>query len=162
MVIARNSNNEVQIELHPNRSATWRQTKLLISLMAVFVGFIALGWAMVGIWIVLPFAGLEVGLLAFLMYRVSHFTYQHQHIEIKPHHIQVMLKKRQSPIMLSRERCHVEYDHPTNSWRLPVIRLIDHRSFVEIGEFLNLDDKQKLKRTLEQAGLITCQRQWWR
>lgn len=162
MVIASKSENEVRIELHPNRSATWQQTKLLIALMAVFVGFIALGWAMVGIWIVLPFAGLEVGLLAFLMYRVSHFTYQRQHIDIKPRRIRVMVEKRQSPIVLSREHCHVEYDDPTDNWRLPVIRLIDHRRFVEIGEFLNLDDKRKLKNTLEQAGLITCQRQWWR
>lgn len=162
MVIASRSENETRIELHPNRSATWQQTKLLIGLMAVFVGVIALGWAMVGFWIVLPFAGLEVGLLTYLMYRVSYCTYQRQRIEIKQRRIQVSLKKQQSPIVLSRAHCHVEYDDPTNSWRLPVIRLIDHRRFVEIGEFLNLDDKRKLKDTLEQAGLITCQRQWWR
>lgn len=162
MVIARQRDEEVWIELHPNRSATWQQTKLLIGLMAAFVGIIALGWALAGVWVILPFAGLEAGLLAFLLYRVSCRTYQQQHINITAKQVRVSLRRQHAPIHLDRSLCHVEFDDPHDNWHLPVIRLIDHQHFIEIGEFLNLDDRKKLKRTLEQAGLITCRRQWWR
>jgi hypothetical protein len=32
---------------------------------------------------------------------------------------------------------------------------------VEIGDFLNLEDRELLKNELEQAGLIVCRNKWW-
>lgn len=161
MVISRVRADAVNIELHPNRSATWHQTKLLIALLAVFVGIIALGWAFVGVWVILPFAGLEVGLLAFMMYRVSHFTYQTQCIDITTRCIFVSSSPKEPTVELNRACCHVEFEH-ANTWQLPTIHLVDQHNLIEIGQFLNLEDKQKLRHTLERAGLMTCQRQWWR
>ncbi|MEI8650648.1 DUF2244 domain-containing protein [Paraglaciecola sp. Hal342] len=39
---------------------------------------IALARAFVGAWLILPFAGIEVGWLWYISYRVSLFTYQQQ------------------------------------------------------------------------------------
>ncbi|GGW94786.1 DUF2244 domain-containing protein [Alteromonas halophila] len=162
MVVAKTRADRTQIVLHPNRSATWSQTKHLIAFMALVVGVIAAGWAFAGVWIILPFAGLEVSLLAYLMYRVSCFTYQHQYIDVLPNEIRVVLTARAPPVRLRRQHCHIQFDDPGNSWQLPVIKLSDDNTHVEVGVFLNRDDKHKLKDLLEGAGLLTCSAQWWR
>ena len=76
------SSPDTVIRLLPNRSATWANTKLLMAAMIFFVMVIALAWAFVGAWVILPFAGFEVGLFALLMYKVSRFTYSKQIITI--------------------------------------------------------------------------------
>lgn len=58
------------ITLSPNQSASWKETKTMITCMVILVMVIALGWTLSGAWIILPFAGLEVGLFAYFMYRV--------------------------------------------------------------------------------------------
>ncbi|MEL7289923.1 MAG: DUF2244 domain-containing protein, partial [Pseudomonadota bacterium] len=55
--------HQVQLHLSPNRSATWQQTKHLIAAFALFISSIAIAWSLAGAWVILPFAGLEVGLL---------------------------------------------------------------------------------------------------
>lgn len=44
-------------------------------------------WAFVGTWAVLPFSGLEAGLVAWLMYRVCQATYQRQVITCSPQQV---------------------------------------------------------------------------
>ena len=78
MVKLKHKHESVILTLQPNRSANWQQNKIIIMVMAAFVMSIAIAWSAVGVWIVLPFAGFEVGLLAFLMHRVSYSTYQKQ------------------------------------------------------------------------------------
>lgn len=80
---------QVQLHLSPNRSATWQQTKYLIAVFALFISTIAIAWAIVGAWVILPFAGAEVGLLAFIMYMVSKATYQWQTLLISQQSITV-------------------------------------------------------------------------
>jgi len=50
--------------------------------MVLFVMSIAIGWTMAGAWIILPFAGLEVGLFAFFMYRICRQGFAQQIITI--------------------------------------------------------------------------------
>ncbi|MEW9799138.1 DUF2244 domain-containing protein [Alteromonas sp. CYL-A6] len=162
MVRVESDNACTCIILHPNRSATWRDTKLLLTAMAVFVGVIAVGWLFVGVWMILPFAGFEVGLLALLMYRVSRYTYRSQHIQICPQSVHVTTHHRIPALQFQRPSCHIEFDDPAHDWHLPVIRIVDGPKIVEVGEFLNLDDRQQLKYELEQLGLIVCRRHWWK
>ena len=82
MVKLKHKHDSVTLTLQPNRSANWRQNKIIFMVMTAFVMIIAIAWSVVGVWVILPFAGFEVGLLAFLMYRVSYFTYQKQIITI--------------------------------------------------------------------------------
>ena len=76
-----------RLRLTPNRSASWQDTKWLMLIFAVAVFTIAIGWAVVGVWIILPFAGVEVVLLIFIMYQVSRSTYRWETIDIAPHTI---------------------------------------------------------------------------
>ena len=73
----------IQIILKPNRSLTWRQSLLVMCALGGFCLSIAIVWTFVGAWLILPFAGIEVGLLALVMYLVSCSTYDKQ-VLIRP------------------------------------------------------------------------------
>jgi uncharacterized membrane protein len=163
MVITTQNNNSTIIILSPNRSATWLQTKWVIAIMVFVVMTIAIAWTFVGAWIVLPFAGLEVGLFAYLMYRVSVYTHTQQIIYISPTkvNIEVGHRKKQTLATMSRAQLDVFYSESENNWELPRIALCTKEQKLEVGDFLNLDDRKKLKDALQSAGFIICRNKWW-
>lgn len=163
MVVTETQINDTVITLTPNRSATWQHTKIMICIMVAVVMIIALAWTFMGAWVVLPFAGLEVGLFAFLMYKVSKFTYSQQVIRVAPHKVTIEwgIQKVEERHEFSRDNLYVYYWEADEGWHLPRISLSQAHNKVEIGSFLNLDDREKLKTQLEQAGLIVCRNKWW-
>lgn len=163
MVVTQQQDAQTVITLSPNRSATWRQTKWVIGLMVIFVMIIALAWTFVGAWIVLPFAGFEVGLFALLMYKVSRFTYSQQIITINKDKVIVEMgvMKRLSRVEVPRFDTDFYYSETENNWELPKIAICHKKSKLLIGDFLNLDDREILKEALESAGIIMLRNRWW-
>ncbi len=163
MITSKRYADQWQIVLKPNRSATWAQSKLFIGIMAIPIAIIGVGWSIVGGWVILPFAGLEIGLLAFLMLKVSHQTYQEQIIIISKESISVQTGFRKKfKQTVARNGCHVLYSETENDWQLPVISVISDKVEITLGQFLNLTDRQLLKLELQRAGLVICRPQWWR
>lgn len=146
MVKVRHLPKATQITLLPNRSLSWRQTLLV---MVVFGGFclsIALVWAFVGAWLILPFAGLEVGLLVFVMYLVSRSTYQKQILIINQEHISFQSAKSRDnqPALFQRHSVGLltyQVYHPED---VKELYLVQGTVKQRIGEFLNLDDQKEL------------------
>ncbi len=163
MIVKAQNNDNMLITLSPNRSATWQQTKWVIIIMVTFVMFIAILWSFLGVWLVLPFAGLEVGLFAFLMYRVSLFTYSRQIIDINSENITVTLgsRKQKRTVVFQRQQLDIYYYETNNNWELPKIMLCNKNTKILVGDFLNLADRVKLKVCLEDAGLLVCKNKWW-
>lgn len=163
MVVTKQDKDHTVITLSPNRSATWQQTKWVIAVMVCFVMIIAIAWTFVGAWLVLPFAGLEVGLFAFLMYKVSVFTYSNEVIDINNDvvNIQTGYKRQQKTQTIPRAYLDVYYSETENNWELPKIALCHKHERILVGEFLNLEDRVKLKGVLENEGFIICKNKWW-
>ncbi len=64
--------NEIQrLVITANRSMSWHENKRILVFMFCVNMAIALSWAAMGAWMVLPFAGLEIALVGFGMYYVS-------------------------------------------------------------------------------------------
>lgn len=151
------------IVLTPNRSASWSQTKILLWILCPFVLLVALAWSLSGAWLILPFAGLEVGLLSYLMYRVSQQSYRREVITITANDIRVQQGLR----------------YPNRLWRLPVpdtylhvaqgalhhdlpdLTLSAGQIRLPIGRFLNQPDRLETRQQLAQAGLMVCCNRWW-
>ena len=149
MIEHREINGYRYILMQPNRSASWKQTRCFILIaggMALLIGFV---WASLGIWMILPFAGVEVLLLSFLMYKVSCSTYRKQVISIDDHYINI----------------EVGTTFPKQSWAMQktntfylvseqgVIQISDATQTVVVGQFLNTDDKKILTQQLKQIGI---------
>lgn len=151
------------ITLSPNRSANWLQTKILLGFMGCFVLIIALGWLAVGVWLILPFAGLEMGLLAFLMYRGSYATYQKQIITIEQHLLifEAGVYYPMRVVTFSRYEVEVRIIEPKLPLDNTVMSLRDDKIKVEFGQFLNQQDRQQTLEHLETSGIFVHSDRWW-
>ena len=155
------------ITLLPNRSASWANTKFLMAAMACFVMAISIAWAFVGAWLILPFAGFEVGLLAYIMYLVCHSTYRTEIIEISSdaleiHRGKLPLNKYRESYKFSLAEVQVDITETDNDWYLPDIRIVSDTQSLSIGSFLNLDDRKKLLSQLRKLGLPNRRTHWWK
>ena len=164
MVVSTAEQDATIITLSPNQSATWQETKWIIGVMIAIVMIIAVAWTFVGAWVVLPFAGFEVGLFAFLMYRVSRFTYTKQIINIGEESVTVIYGYRKYRLQgeFVRKQLDVYYSESDNNWELPRIALCSPQHKLTVGDFLNLEDRQLLRDALQDAGFSICRNQWWK
>ena len=141
--------------LLPNRSASWAQTRLLLCIICGTTLAIGVLWAVSGAWMVLPFSGLEAALVAYVLYRVSYLTYQRQVITCSATQVLVQTGARfpRRSWSLERARTHLSVTdarHPLD----PVgLRIVDGNHSIELGSFLNREDKAEAVRALRGAGL---------
>ncbi|AXT39838.1 DUF2244 domain-containing protein [Alteromonas sp. BL110] len=150
----------LQLHLSPNRSATWRQTKYLIMVFALFIGLIAIAWSIVGAWVILPFAGLEVGLLALVMYLVSKATYRWETILVMDDRILISCSNGTS-LCFPRPDTSLFYQKDTSLKRISRLILQTPVQQFELGAFLNSEDKKQVHDSLHKAGVMVCTNTWW-
>jgi uncharacterized membrane protein len=152
--------HQVQLHLSPNRSATWQQTKHLIAAFALFISSIAIAWSLVGAWVILPFAGLEVGLLTLVMYLVSKATYRWETLLISSNSIQVTSSNGIS-IEFFRPDTSLYYKKDLSLRCAPQLVLQAPLQQFEVGSFLNLEDKERVHKCMQKAGIAVCSNKWW-
>lgn len=150
--------------LEPNRSATWQESKYLILAMLAILATIAIGWLIVGVWMILPFAGIEIGLFATLTYMISRQTYRQQIITLTKSQISIenKLGRHKNTKVLSRCGCWIDIIETERDWNLPELYLMSNEQRYEIGHFLNLKDRQTLSKMLQQEGIPNCRTFWWK
>lgn len=144
--------NGGHIVLSPNLSVRWRDNVRFLYIVCSIALLIGISFALLGMWLVLPFTGLEVIALVAVVYYVAR----------KCHRIEV--------IHVDEFCVRVEqgYTRPQFSWRSEIFwtRLIvlpqerpwhplriflrGRETQIEIGTFLNDDDKRILIKQLRQ------------
>jgi len=140
-------------EIQPNCSMTWKQLMTVFYIMVAISLMIAGFFAVIGIWAVLPFAGLEMMILWFALYCVSRKGSKRELIDIQ-----------QGRFFLHVEQCGVQQDY---QWYLPwvnvelqamrfdvekkrlIIRYKDER--IEIANGLHEEEKNLLAIALRKA-----------
>jgi uncharacterized membrane protein len=164
LVDSRHTDNYITIVLSPNRSATWGQTKSLLLLMALVVIGIAIVWSLVGAWLILPFAGLEVGLLALFMYKGSYASYQQQVITLDDKQIKVEMGVHYPKYnaSLTRSRTYLAITEAETEYELIQLCLQDDTQQIPIGQFLNQQERLLAREALQKEGLLSVSNCWWR
>lgn len=142
MVTSTRTASRLMIVLQPNQSATWRTNKLVLLAIAVPSLGIAVGFALLGAWPILPFAGLELAALASALYYVN-WKLQYRHvITLSEDRLRIdkgfyaprqswEFKRTDSGLAVTPER------HP---WEGPQLSLHSRSERVPVGEFLNRED----------------------
>lgn len=141
--------------VEPNRSLSWHENRLLIYLLGGFTMIVALFWTLMGAWLVLPLAGLEVAALAWALYYVSWKLSFRQVIRISDRDLVIeeghYFPKRTWRMDRADTAVTVEQmRHPFDPLR---ITLFDRTQQKIVGDFLNRDDTDKLLTSLRSAGL---------
>jgi len=134
------------IVVSPNLSAQWRTTKIFIWVVSSFALTIGLVFALAGLWMILPFAGLEVLAIVILMYHVARKCHRQQVIYLDDGRIRVEAGYRSPQLAWDDEvfwtRLIVnKANHP---WHPDTLILRGRQQQIEIGEFLNAEDKKQL------------------
>jgi uncharacterized membrane protein len=159
-----NTNNDVTtIILSPNRSTEWKDIKkwlLFISLPSMIV---ALGWLFVGVWIILPFAILELSLLTYIMYSVCYKNYRKQLITIEGKNVTFSsgIGKISREYVFTRPDCFLSVTTPRKPIDNLELALKNDLYTIPVGEFLNPDDRANARRTIRDAGVIEISSRWW-
>ena len=134
---------------------SWEDNKRLLWFMLAIAVAIGAGFASVGAWLIFPFAGLEIALLSIAMYYVSWKLNFRQQLVIDDDTVElqkgVYFPKyqwswRRSDIALVQTPCR----HPLG---VPTLEIWQRGRSVEVGEFLNNDEKKELLALLQQTGL---------
>lgn len=138
----------------PNRSAHWQRTKLWLWCISTVALLISVGFALAGLWLILPFAGFEVMALVFLTSWVAHQCHRQQVIYIDDGRVLVEKGRHAPKVSWEAELfwARLVVDPPVYRGHPNKLFLRSKQQKIEIGEFLNEQDKKRL--VAELRGMI--------
>lgn len=152
MVYQQNRRNDQVIVAEPNRSASWQTNKLVLIFMCCLSGIIATGFALIGAWPILPFAGLEMLALGSALYYVC-WKLRYRHVVILEDQRVLIQKGHYHPRQhwnFDRDSTSIQVTTQPHPWDAPKISLCNHGELVSLGEFLNKEDAKTLLQLLRQ------------
>jgi uncharacterized membrane protein len=164
LVTIEEKGEHVKLILRPNCSLSWRGNQLVFLCLAVWLGSFALAFAAMGAWVILPFVGLELLVIAGSLYYVSWKLSHCEVVHITPSEVCVAKGASYPSFSLNLPRNEVVVhvvaaSHPLGR---PSIQLLSKRRSdnsapvrIAVGEFLNQDDCKELLRQLVTARLVT-------
>lgn len=155
MIDKQTSTDSVQLALSPNKSMSWQTNKKILLAMFMVNMSIAAGWAYMGAWPVLPFAGLEVALVGLGMYYACWKLNFKEVMTISSHSFRLQKGVYFPKQEWSWPRQQVKLIKIPNTYRMSPAKFLltsKHES-VEIGAFLSLAEKKQLSKELTSLNL---------
>lgn len=137
----------------PNRAMPWRQQLVLFSIIAAFSLGIAVGFFMQGLTLILPFAGLELLALGAALYISAWRGGRREVINIDNEKVTVEIGRDEPEQRFEFDRIwlKVVLQKSWSSWYPSRLLLRSHGRQIEIGSFLNEQERQALASTLRKA-----------
>lgn len=149
-----------QVVLAPNNSHSWLQTVVFLSSIGSILLAISVFFALQGLWMVLPFAGVEFLALGLAMILVSRTSARRQVISIDRDRIRVekgtclhrFIADHGPKDCFEYPRSWVRLTcvPPSHDWHPSRLMLGASGRNVEIGEFLTEEERQELATQLKQ------------
>jgi len=138
------------IILSPNLSARWQTTKYFLYIVSTFALTIAICFAAIGLWMILPFTGIEIIVLLIVMYRVSRKCYRKEVIRLNKETVTVEsgLDKPSSHWHSELFWARLVVKHAGHPWHSDKLYLRGRHDQIEIGAFLNDHEKLQLVKHL--------------
>ena len=142
-----------QFVIRPNRSLSQRQLQLVFVGIATFCLGIASVFAVLGMWPVLPFAGAEVIAVAIGFYLSALGGREQEVVSVGPHKVAVEKGHRhvRQRWELQRAWAQIRLLPPGIRWYPTRLVIRSHGKEVELGVFLNDQEREHLAAALQQA-----------
>ena len=124
------------ILLQPNQAASWRTNQIFLLLIGTLSALIAGGFALLGAWLILPFAGVEILLLVTLLWYVNTVRSRREVVHFSDSEV-VVEKGRNLPDIkwkCTRPWCRFSL-YKSHPWYPERLKLRCHNREIEIGEF---------------------------
>lgn len=140
--------------VQPNNSLSWSQCQWVLGVIAVFLLCVCAYFASLGAWLILPFAGVEMLLLALGFYLHSVSAHSKQIIEIDRQQCTIRIQRRHRSVTTAdfpiawlqvNHTPHQLRWYPTQLW------VGAHGRFIEVGRCLLEDEREALAVELHRA-----------
>lgn len=152
MVSSTRTATRLMIIARPNQSAAWSANMLLLLALSTLILTIAIAFALLGAWLILPFAGVEILALGAALYHVN-WKQQYRHvITVSDDSVRIdkgHYRSRQH-WQFPRQCTGLTITSEQHAWDSPGLYMHDRSECVTLGEFLNREDSLKLIQLLEQ------------
>lgn len=144
--------NRSGLIIMPNQAMPWPSLVKIFVIMSVIILLIAIFFALKGFVLVLPFAGLDILFLGFALYSSARFSQQKQIVILEKETIKVEFgtNKPEKFIELSRHWAKLEFKKPAQKWSPSKLLIRSHGKEIELGQFLNEEEREGLARLLKQ------------
>jgi len=149
-----------RVMIRPNQSLSWRQSMMFLGAIAVPLLLVSVVLAVRGYWLILPFAGLEMGALFASLYLVSHAACRCQLVSIGESVVTVEkgrdrgygpeLAGPEGRTEFARGWVRVEFSKRSNDWYPRRLWIGASGRRVELGEFLVDEEKTELAAELHR------------
>lgn len=138
----------------PNLSMSWRANLMLAAAIAIICLGTGAVWAYFGLWLVLPFAGLEVLFVTLCLYLTVRKLSRKEVITIGAEEIKVEwgLYEPQQSVTLPRHWSKLQYQCDESPFEVGSLSLGAHGKFYPLGTSLGREEKRTLYRELH--GLL--------
>ena len=140
------------VVIRPNCSLSWRGTLSVFCSISLVSLAIALGFTLLGFWLVLPFAGLELGVLGYALWCCARRSQVREVISIHGDVIAVQRGCRapEETTCLQRDWAKVELTRPVHRGYPSRLLIRSHGREVEVGGCLNELERRRLAEDLRR------------
>lgn len=143
-----------RFEITPNASLSWREAVIFFLGISTVSLTIAVSLAVQGLWLVLPFSGLELLALGWALYHVGLRNRSREIISIEGDTIYIRREnrvgRRTQDLKLRRAWVSVVMQPPEYRGHPERLLLRSHGDEVEVGRILTDDERKELARALRQ------------
>jgi uncharacterized membrane protein len=150
--VGHDSEFEHRIELAPNCALTPRDAALFVGSLALVVFAVALVFACRGLWPVLPFAGLEVGLLTWAVRASLRRGAERELIVVSEAAVVVERRRAGGSLrtVFTRHWATVKLRDPRRSALPSRLTIESHGRVCEVGHFLTDEERRGLAERLQR------------
>jgi uncharacterized membrane protein len=145
-----NSDNLYSVTFRPNRSLTANSKFKVILMLSIIPILIGIGFSMIGVWLVMPFVGLELAALAYAFYYINahendyeSITIDDEKLEIKTCYRGEVKHKSLNPYwtkLVQRELANGELE----------LGLISHGKEILVGKYLTREQRETIAEQLKK------------
>ena len=140
------------IVLKPNNSATWSFNMKVLMSLGVLAFLISMGFMMQGLWMILPFSGLEIIALFFCLYVCARANIRTEVITFSNDKVIIEQGRTfaEKSLEYPRSWAKIFVNTPANDDHPDKIVIRSHGKETELGSFLNREDKLALVKKLKK------------
>lgn len=127
--------------------------KLIFYAVAGVLGIIAGSFSLLGLWLIFPFAGLELIVLGIGFYLCALRAQRYEVITIDQDSVEIFRGRKTNgeTWRFHRQWVQVRIKPPLHAWYMSHLMIGSHGREVEVGAFLTEEDRRDLAKELRKA-----------
>ena len=155
-MIVTNINEESRtgtIILSPNNSWSWKANLIFLSILMGISMLISFGFLLAGAWVILPFSILEMTFVAFCIHYCVKQCRRQEVITVSDFEVKIEqgIKKASNVKIYQRVWASWQVQKPNHPWDPLYLSIRSHGEEMEIGKFLNRQEKKDLVSQLKRV-----------